>query len=107
MNNNLIPMIIEKAKTMGWLHVFFINNPVSVIVASGTNTTFSVEATSSTAMVYQWQEKTSGGNWTNLANVGVYSEINFRYHFFCYRIFFKSTIFFRTIVYIKDGYGKS
>ncbi|MED5354433.1 MAG: hypothetical protein VX573_01310 [Bacteroidota bacterium] len=33
MNNNLIPMIIEKAKTMGWLHVFFINNPVSVIVA--------------------------------------------------------------------------
>jgi len=45
-------------------------------VCSGSNTGFSVSATSNQTINYQWQLSTDGGNtWNNLPNSGVYSGV--------------------------------
>lgn len=50
------------------------NQPVNKDVCSGSNTSFSVTATSQQTISYQWQVSTNGGSsWTNISNTGVYS----------------------------------
>ena len=52
------------------------NQSVNTEVCSGSNTGFSVTATSNQAIIYQWQVSTDGGNtWNNLANAGVYTGV--------------------------------
>ena len=50
-----------------------ITHPTAILIASGTNGTFTVNSASVSAMAYQWQEKIGAGNWANIANGGVYS----------------------------------
>jgi hypothetical protein len=52
------------------------NQSVDTEVCSGSNTGFSVTATSNQTINYQWQVSTDGGNtWNNIANAGVYSGV--------------------------------
>ena len=50
-------------------------HPIDKTLGSTENATYSVAATASTELAYQWQEKTSGGNWANLLNSGPYSNV--------------------------------
>jgi alpha-tubulin suppressor-like RCC1 family protein len=51
--------------------------PVSVTVNVTSNATFSVMATGTEPLSYQWQVSTdNGSNWGNLANAGAYSGVN-------------------------------
>jgi hypothetical protein len=51
--------------------------PASVTVNVASNTTFSVTATGTAPLSYQWQVSTdNGSNWGNLANAGAYSGVN-------------------------------
>jgi hypothetical protein len=50
------------------------SQPSGTEICSGSNTSFSVAATSSETINYQWQLSTDGGaNWNNVTNSGVYS----------------------------------
>ncbi|MGN6566639.1 MAG: T9SS type A sorting domain-containing protein [Flavipsychrobacter sp.] len=49
--------------------------PSDVIMCAGGNTTFSVTASSSSTINYQWQVD-QGSGYTNLSNTGVYSGVN-------------------------------
>ncbi len=47
--------------------------PTNKIVCSGDNTTYTVTATSSAPISYQWQGSVDGITWTNIANGGIFS----------------------------------
>jgi hypothetical protein len=47
--------------------------PTNKIVCSGDNTTYTVAATSSAPISYQWQGSVDGITWTNIANGGIFS----------------------------------
>lgn len=50
-------------------------NPSNSAICAGANTSFSVTATGTAPLTYQWQVSTNGGgSWTDVANGGVYSN---------------------------------
>ena len=52
-----------------------VSNPVSVIIAKGQNTSFSISASGS-GLSYLWQVSTNaGGSWANLTNTGNYTNV--------------------------------
>ncbi|MGQ0739621.1 MAG: M36 family metallopeptidase [Bacteroidota bacterium] len=84
MNNNRYRCIISGTCTPGATSssalltvvapVTFVTQPAGSEICSGSNTSFSIAATSSETISYQWQVSTDGGaNWSNVPNTGVYS----------------------------------
>ena len=53
------------------------SQPTNVSICAGANTTFSITATGSAPLSYQWQVNTtgSGGPWINLTNTAPYSNV--------------------------------
>ncbi len=51
------------------------NQPVAQSICSGGNTTFSVDTDTADA-IYQWQVKTTSGDWEDITSTAVYSDFN-------------------------------
>lgn len=49
--------------------------PTNKVVCLGDNTSYTVAATSSAPISYQWQGSSNGSTWTNLPNAGIYSGV--------------------------------
>jgi hypothetical protein len=60
--------------TIAWSAVTFSLHPANTKICTGASGSFTVAATGSAALTYQWQQSIDGAiTWTNIANGGLYS----------------------------------
>ncbi len=68
-NTNAITLTVANSPVVN-------TQPANKTACIGDNTTFTVSATSSAPIAYQWQGSTNGTTWTDLLNAGIYSGVN-------------------------------